>query len=175
MGVFALGTAPGLLGVAGFTSAVRGSSSRLFFRTAGLVVILLSVFNITNGFNLIGINSFPRVLGAGSESPSDSVPDYSSAKPQNSVQIIKAVYTEADDLVPNHLTLKVNQPARLEIAVKDDGYGCMGSLAFPGLTRRIENFTRGKDLVFEFTPARTGTYRITCAMGISRGDIRVIN
>lgn len=41
MGVFALGTAPGLLGVGGLTSIVKGSVARLFFKGAGVVVAML--------------------------------------------------------------------------------------------------------------------------------------
>ena len=55
MGVFALGTTPGLLGVGGLTSVIKGQSSKLFFKTAGVIVMLLAFFNISNGLNLIGV------------------------------------------------------------------------------------------------------------------------
>src|SRR3990167_494550 len=56
MGVFALGTTPGLLAVGGLTSIIRSGSARLFFKTAGGVVILLALFNVGNGLNLLGLN-----------------------------------------------------------------------------------------------------------------------
>src|SRR3990167_2099074 len=41
MGVFALGTAPGLLGIGGLTSMVKGAFAKPFFKFAGLVVIFM--------------------------------------------------------------------------------------------------------------------------------------
>jgi plastocyanin domain-containing protein len=93
---------------------------------------------------------------------------------QGEAQIIKATYTSADDLRPNQFTVKAGQPVRLEIDVKDDGSGCMGSMALPGLSRQVEMLTKGKPMVFEFTPSSAGKFDITCAMGVPRGAITVI-
>ena len=57
MGVFALGTTPGLLGVGGLTSVIKGQSSKLFFKTAGVIVVFLALFNVSNGLNLLGVKS----------------------------------------------------------------------------------------------------------------------
>ena len=57
MGTFALGTAPGLLGVGGLASAVKGVFAQRFFKFAGLVVISFAVFNISNGSTLAGFNA----------------------------------------------------------------------------------------------------------------------
>jgi sulfite exporter TauE/SafE len=57
MGVFALGTTPGLLGVGGLTSIIKGEYSKLFFKTAGVIVVLLALFNVSNGLNLLGVKS----------------------------------------------------------------------------------------------------------------------
>lgn len=63
MGVFALGTTPGLLGIGGITSVVKGIFAKRFFKFAGLVVIVLSVINITTGYSLTG---WQFASGAGS-------------------------------------------------------------------------------------------------------------
>lgn len=316
MGVFALGTAPGLLGVGGLTAAVKGQASRLFFRSAGVVVVLLSIFNITNGLNLLGVNPFTSVLGASTASAAGgtvdpnvtlengvqvvrmqqtsagytpnrftiknnlpvkwivdsrdsntcaasivsqqlgirrglkfgenifeftpaqtgtirfscsmgmytgvfNVVDGSSAAvaparqiaavvspgpasavsagscgggggcgcgggvkkavtattgevvTQGQVQVLKAVYTQDKDLVPNQFTVKAGQPVRFEIEARDDGYGCMGSITLPGLTNQVEVFTKGQTISFAFTPDKAGIFRITCAMGVPRGQIQV--
>ncbi len=316
MGVFALGTAPGLLGVGGLTSVVKKENSRLFFKTAGVIVVLLALFNLSNGFNLLGIspgvlgsfttknalaksevkdpnvklvngvqevhmrqtsrgyspNSFTiqkgipvrwivtsedqyscassiisaqigvrkslqlgentieftpektgsirfscsmgmyngsftvvdgstnqtNVLGATAQvatqtntpSPAGACgsggcgcggggktpqPVVSGAvEKQGQVQLIKATYTRDKDIVPNQFTVKVNQPVRFEIDVKEDGQGCMGSMALRGLTSQVYGLTKGEILVFDFTPAAIGSYNITCAMGVPRGIIQVI-
>lgn len=319
MGVFALGTAPGLLGIGGLTSVVKGNGAKLFFKTAGVVVILLSLFNITNGLNLLGVT--PEVLGvfttkaAAGNTVSDpnvkmvngvqevrmnqesggyrpnkftirkgipvkwiitskdiytcaasiasqqlnirkglqlgenvfeftpketgtirfscsmgmftgsftvvddkgaGVPQQATlanaqtqdtgatggscsaggcgcggaakkaaaiqnsnepaTKPitQGNVQVIKASYTSLEDISPNSFTVKANQPVRLEILSKDNGEGCMGSIAVPKLSQKVEMLTKGETTIFEFTPTSTGTYPITCAMGVPRGQIQVI-
>jgi sulfite exporter TauE/SafE/plastocyanin domain-containing protein/copper chaperone CopZ len=316
MGVFALGTAPGLLSVGGLTSVIKGQSARLFFKTAGVVVILLALFNLSNGLNLLGIN--PGFLSAfnnqavaknsvqdpnvkvvngvqevrmtqsssgyspnkftikkglpvkwivnstdsyscasslisqqlgirSSLQPGENIFEFTptqtgkirfscsmgmytgtfevvdensqvsaattnnvvkqntaggascgmgggggcggcggakkntstSQQPgetttQGNVQIIKATYTLKDDILPNKFTVKANQPVKFEIAAKDDGQGCMSSITIPNLTKQIELFTKNETLTFEFTPTQTGTYNITCAMGVPRGQIQVI-
>lgn len=315
MGVFALGTAPGLLGVGGLTSVVKGNAARIFFKTAGVVVILLAFFNVSNGLNLLGV---PQVLGAittnsssknvvqdpnvklvngvqevrmtqgpsgyspnkftikkgvpvkwivtskdiytcassivsqqlgirkglelgenifeftpsqtgtirfscsmGMYNGSFNVVDENSSattpstlaastaqntntsascsagggscgcgakkaainqnlnQPEGQtetlgdVQLLKATYTSLEDISPNKFTVKANQPVRFEIEAKDDGQGCMGSVTIPTLTRKVEVFSKGQTTVFEFTPSNTGTYNITCAMGVPRGQIQV--
>lgn len=321
MGIFALGTAPGLLGIGGLTSVVEGNGAKLFFKTAGVVVILLSLFNITNGLNLLGVS--PDVLGvfttkaaagsavsdpnvtivggvqevrmiqesggyrpnkftiqkgipvrwiitskdiytcaasivsqqlnirkglqlgenvfeftptqtgtirfscsmgmftgsftvvdgtgsAGSQVLQDRIPTVSqgqgsgvaascstnggcgcggaakkgaatqdsnepATKPvtRGNVQVIKATYTARGDISPNIFTVTANQPVRFEIAAKDNGEGCMGSVAIPKLSKKVEVFNKGEITIFEFTPTSTGTYPITCAMGVPRGQIQV--
>ncbi|MEP7167425.1 MAG: sulfite exporter TauE/SafE family protein [Candidatus Woesebacteria bacterium] len=311
LGVFAIGTAPGLLGVGGLTSIIKGGAARFFFKTAGVVVILLSLFNLQNGLNLLGINqnvfaaftskatapiSDPNVklVGGVQEvrmtqdssgySPNkftiqkgvpvkwivtskdvytcaasivaqslnirkglqlgenvfeftptevgtirfsctmgmyngaftvvdensktvavpaqnyDAVPKTTAGsscsaggggcgcgggakkavpvaqgetKTQGNVQLLKATYTSLGDISPNNFTVKVNQPVRFEIAATDDGQGCMGSVTIPKLTSKVEVFAKGQTTIFEFTPTTKGTFNITCAMGIARGQILV--
>lgn len=165
MGVFALGTAPGLLGIGGLTSVVKGSFAKSFFRFAGIVVIALALFNISNGLNLSGLKSGFNLSAQTRKAP---------VKAAGETQIIKTVYTSKDDIQPSAFKVNVGQPVRLEVDVKEDGFGCMGSFALPRLSRQVEMLTKGKTLVYEFTPEDKGTYQITCAMGIPRGTIEVI-
>ncbi|OQY65123.1 hypothetical protein B6D29_04415 [Microgenomates bacterium UTCPR1] len=311
MGVFALGTAPGLLSVGGMTAFIKGAFAKMFFKFAGVVVVALAFFNILNGYNLTGLNidvlsAFNKGVVAQSNDPNvtiengvqivkmtqnasgyspnsftikkdipvkwvinstdsftcaasivsaklgvrqglqqgeniieftpkevgpirfscsmgmytgvfnvvdgsgntpaakadNSAPAPAScggagggcgcgAKPQrqaaldadktppvkaeqnNSVQLIKATYTQADDIQPNKFSVKSGSPVRFEIEAKENGTGCMGSIALPGLSQTIDVFTQGKSTVFEFTPTKPGNYTITCAMGVPRGTIIV--
>lgn len=88
-------------------------------------------------------------------------------------QTIKAIYTSGTDIQPNQFTVKAGTPVRMEINVKDDGYGCMGSITIPGLTNKVEVLQKNKVIVFDFVPNKTGKYDITCAMGVPRGAITV--
>jgi len=297
MGIFALGTAPGLLGIGGLTSIVRGSFAKKFFKFAGLMVIALSIFNLSNGYNLtgwsgifsgdsgsteivddpnvvmengiqvarmkqlpggyqpnkfvikkgipvkwiveatnidvcsssivankIGIKKFlelgenifeftPKETGEikfsctmgmysgkfiviegnvseqdtsagkqvvseenGSEpkpdsvSKNDSVVDIS----DTDIQIIKATYQDYyNDISPKEFSVQAGKKVRFEISSKEDGDGCMASIMIPGLVDRPEFLTTSKIIRFEFTPEKRGTYLITCAMGVPRGEIVV--
>ncbi|OGK20689.1 hypothetical protein A3C23_05860 [Candidatus Roizmanbacteria bacterium RIFCSPHIGHO2_02_FULL_37_13b] len=315
MGIFALGTTPGLLGIGGLTSVVSGAYTKPFFKFAGLVVIFMALFNISNGLNLSGIDvnalvsskdttvsgSDPNVTlqdniqivkmtqtGSGyspnsftikkgipvkwiitSEDPftcaasilssklgirknlvageniieftpkeegqirfTCSMGMYSGvfnvvegdgsstttnrqvintataqnvvsscglggggcgcgAKPQiqaqldadktppeeavqdGALQVIKASYSVAEDVVPNKFTVKAGIPVRFDIEAKEDGQGCMGSIMIPNLDNTAQGFEKGKVTSLVFTPQKPGSYTITCAMGVPRGTILV--
>ena len=110
--------------------------------------------------------------GGGAKTPQPVVSGIVEKKGQ--AQLIKASYTRDKDIVPNQFTVKVNQPVRFEIAVNEDGQGCMGSITLPGLTNQVYGLTKGQPIIFEFTPTTIGAYNITCAMGVPRGIIQVI-
>lgn len=315
MGVFALGTMPGLLGIGGLTAVLKGAVAQRFFKVAGLAVMGLALFNISNGLNLTGL---PVVISAAAQSAGEAaeiqpgtnaqetvqivrmeqsgggykpnkftvkvgvpvrwiinstnpnscassiysqqlgvrrnlkrgeniieftpkeigqirfscsmgmytgvfnvVKDTSQGelgvaqeegnptgdqpavargagcggngggcggcgggavktKPtagetvnKDEVQVIQSIYTRVADLSPNEFTVKAKQPVRYEIEAKDNGSGCMGSITIPGLTDEVQTFRQGKKIAFEFTPTQTGSYPITCAMGVPRGTIVV--
>lgn len=310
MGVFALGTTPGLLGVGGLTSIIKGYFAQKFFKFAGVVVTLLAFFNAQNGLNLMGLSpaylfsSNPSVLAASATNnivdgvqvvkmtqsangyspniftvvkdvpvkweinstdpntcastiiisrlgirkslelgdntveftPTDigklpfscSMGMYTgyfnvvekgtdtasaqeiavaqappaksgascgggggcgcgrgakqAAKPavagsatqENAVQVIKTTYTQEKDISPNEFTVKAGSPVRMEIDVKDNGSGCMGTITVPKLVDDPKYLAKGSTIIFSFTPSSTGNYPITCAMGIPRGVIKVI-
>lgn len=174
LGTFAVGTTPGLLGIGALTSFLKGAMSKYFYKFAGLVVVALAIFNISNGLNLSGAKNLLPKIDIAVTKNSDVKITETVAVEKDGVQVIKAYYSTQDDMVPNNITLKNGQPARIEIDVRDDGFGCMGSMAFPGLSRQVEMLQKGKNLVFEFTPTKTGSYDITCAMGVPRGKITVL-
>jgi len=313
MGLFALGTAPGLLSIGGLTSLVRGSFKTKFFKFAGLAVIFFALFNLNNGYTLASLSlggggnnsrqettaSDPNVTlengvqvvhmteGSNGYSPNsfsvqkgipvkwiiDAQAPYSCASTivvpklgiqksltagentieftptetgklpfscsmgmytgsfnvydgstptaanliatanasqapvassggtcggggggcgcggggakiaQNTtvtpatkvanVQLIKTTYTRAADIQPNNFTVKVGQPVRLEIAVKDDGSGCMSTIKIQSLYENPQPLVAGQTIVMEFTPQQTGSFLITCAMNVPRGTIKV--
>lgn len=288
MGLFALGTAPGLLGVGGLTSILKGTAAKKFFRFVGLAVAVLALFNISNGYNLTGwnlgvnrasantienaatnrniktenglqivrmdqlvggyspnsftikqgiptrwiINSkapnscaasiistqlgIKRLLQAG-ENTIDFVPkisgrvkfscsmgmyvgyfnilanndvnqksidglfadssDSGDAEPGNdpykNATILRASYTYDTDITPKEFIAAVGVPTILEIDVKEDGAGCMGSIVLPGLNNEIEYLRKGEKLALKFTATKPGVYDIACGMGSPRGQITV--
>ncbi|MDP3057599.1 MAG: sulfite exporter TauE/SafE family protein [bacterium] len=294
MSLFALGTAPGLLGIGGLASIFKGKNARIFFAATGLAVIILGWVNITNGSQLVfqgkapgadagvvvssdvqevrmtqsssgyspniftvekgkkvkwiitSTNQFscasslvmPKYgiskglvkgeniiefvptetgeisfscsmgmyrgkfivveagtniavqsaagtidtsnsggggggCGGGARKPIDSTT--TSAVNNNNEQLIKAEYTLTKDISPNRFEVKRGAPVRFEIDVKESGRGCMSSLMVSGLYNSAQYLQGGTKMVLSFTPQTAGDYNITCAMGVPRGVIKVIN
>ncbi len=111
--------------------------------------------------------------GGGAAKPIDST--VTAPVVNNSEQVIKSVYTLAKDISPNKFEVKKGVPVRFEIDVKESGRGCMGSLMVPGLYNSAQYLEGGTKMVLTFTPQTAGDYNITCAMGVPRGVIKVVN
>ncbi len=282
MGAFALGTAPGLLGVGGLTSLIKGPAAHKFFKFAGVVVVALAVVNISNGLNLTGWKSIftsPGAAAAGQDadvqdgaqvvrmtqtaggyspknftvkkglpvrwlidsksssscaasimaskigvrqnlkpgeneidftpkeigqiqftcsmgmyggsfnvveadraSPDSGTPDGSAAPvaPDRQpipadAQILQTTYKDArTDISPREFTVKAGTPVVMEVLAEQDGQGCMGMIMVQGLDEEPQFLEKGQTLRFSFTPRKTGSFYITCAMGVPRGRITVV-
>ena len=162
MGLFALGTMPGLLGIGGITSVVKGWFKGYFFKFAGLIVMVLGLLNISYGYNLTGIVlSFPNIQNE--EKISGTLED--------GKRVIK-ITQYGNGYSPNKLTVRKNIPVKLLINATNL-YSCSASFVIPaynifsGLKEGINEF--------EFTPTKTGPVRFSCSMGMYTGVINVIN
>lgn len=161
MGVFALGTAPGLLGVGGIASSVKGGSARLFFKTAGIIVIALSLFNIRNGLTLIGLN--PASVRAQSVATDPNV------KIVDGFQEIR-MRQVATGYIPNKFTVKKGIPVRW-IIDSQSSYTCAASIFSKKLG--ISQVLKSGENIIEFTPGQTGTIPFSCGMGMYTGSFTV--
>ncbi|KKU14553.1 MAG: Heavy metal transport/detoxification protein [Microgenomates group bacterium GW2011_GWC2_45_8] len=173
MGVFALGTAPGLLGVGGLSSIVKGDGARLFFKTAGVVVIALSFFNIKNGFNLAGgWPDIPRIIAVLAAQPGDTLATVGTAKAAVSgVQEI-AMTQGPGGYSPNKFTIQAGVPVRWTITSTDVNT-CAASLVSQQIGVRT-NLKLGKNVI-EFTPKSAGAIRFSCSMGMFTGSFTVVD
>jgi len=163
MGAFAIGTAPGLLGIAGISSVVKGETARFFFKVAGIIVIGLGLWNISNGWSLTGI--------VVRQSGSKQVATGPSAELRDGKQYLRMEQWSAG-YNPNEFTIKKGVPFVWQIN-STNAYTCASSLVVPSLGIR-RNLTSG-DNVIEFTPTKAGIIRFSCSMGMFRGTINVIN
>lgn len=166
MGVFALGTAPGLLGIGGLTSMVKGAFAKPFFKFAGLVVIFMAIFNISNGLNLSGIdvNAFinPKVNSVAGNDPNVTL--------ENGVQIVKMTQTSSG-YSPNSFTIKKGIPVKW-IVTSEDAFTCAASIVSSQLGIR-KNLEAGENII-EFTPTEAGNVRFTCSMGMYSGSFNIV-
>lgn len=165
MGIFALGTAPGLLGVGGITSLVKGIFAKRFFKFAGILVILFSLINIANGYNLTGwqVNSSSGKRAVSSKKPKDDL--------NNEVQTIRMTETSRG-YSPNSFTIKKGIPVRWIIDVQDP-LSCASSIVMNkfNISKRL---SKGENII-EFTPTEAGTIRFSCSMGMYTGSFNVTN
>lgn len=91
------------------------------------------------------------------------------------VQIIKGAIVDQVGLVPANYSVKVGQPVRFEISSNVDVDGCMSTIMIYDLYDKPSLIKAGKTIVMEFTPTKSGTYDISCAMGVPWGELKVIN
>lgn len=167
MGAFALGTAPGLLSLGGLTAVVKGKSARRFFKFAGVIVILLALFNLNNGFTLAGFDLSSSTNQATS-GPAVIDPNVSL---ENGVQVVHMI--EADGgYSPKQFTIKKDVPVRWVI----DGqapYSCASTILLPKLNIR-KNLVAGENTI-NFTPTEVGKLSFSCSMGMYTGAFNVVD
>jgi len=166
MGVFALGTAPGLLGVGGMSAAVKGYAGKLFFKTAGVAVIMLAFFNLANGLNLLGINP---VQGFSQRAAASSTDD-PNVKLVSGMQEVR-MNQLANGYSPNKFTIKKGIPVRWIINSKDSNT-CASSILASKIGVR-KTLTPGENII-DFLPEEAGTIRFTCSMGMYSGSFEVV-
>lgn len=167
MGVFAVGTAPGLLGIGGLTSVIKGVFAQKFFKFAGVVVVALSLFNLNNGLNLIGVS--PTSLFENGTSVL-AASDDTTAEIQGNTQVVRMKQT-ASGYEPNSFTITKGVPVKW-IVTSTDPNSCAASILASKIGVRA-NLHPGEN-VFEFTPKETGKIPFSCMMGMFRGSFTVV-
>lgn len=162
MGAFALGTTPGLLGVGGLASFFKGAGAKRFYKFAGVLVVALALFNISNGYHLTGWTFFSA--NAGAAQVSQAVP----AETAEGYQVVNMTQN-ATGYQPNRFTVKVGVPVKWDI--NSVSASCATSLQVPGLGI-TKSLKRGENSI-EFTPTETGTINFSCGMGMYTGQFYV--
>ena len=164
MGLFALGTVPGLLSLGGITSTVRGAFARKFFKFAGLVVLLFALFNISNGLGLTGVNlAYGQTKNININDPNVTL--------ENGVQVVR-MKELANGYSPNSFTIKQGVPVKWIIDAQAP-YSCASSLIMQKYNIR-KNLVKGKNII-EFTPKEIGRIPFSCSMGMYTGAFNVVD
>jgi len=155
MSLFALGTAWGLLGVGGLSSVFKGRAAKKFFAVAGLAVILLGVYNISNGGSVV----FTK-FGEQNNAVLTGNEDYQEVK----------MTQGAGGYSPNVLTVKRGKPVKW-IINSTTTYSCASYIVMPkfGISQPLQ---KGQNII-TFTPTETGEIPFSCSMGMYRGKFIV--
>jgi len=164
MGLFTLGTVPGLLTVGGLTAAVKGALARKFFKFAGLVVLIFAMFNISNGFSLTGFN-----LAYG-QTENVNINDQNVTL-ENGLQVVKMTES-ARGYSPNNFTIRQGVPVKWVIDARAP-YSCAASLSMPKYN--IRKYLSAGENIIEFTPTETGRIPFSCSMGMYTGVFNVVD
>lgn len=165
MGLFALGTAPGLLGIGGLTSFVKGAFGKTFFKFVGLAVIVFAFMNISNGMTLSGFRLPDLSVPQKKQAVENNVPPV-----KNGFQVIR-MKQWAGGYEPNQFTIKKGVPVRWEVEGTTP-YSCSNTLVIPAL--RVGARLRMGVNVVEFTAPQAGRLAFSCAMGMYTGYFDVI-
>jgi len=172
---FAVGTMIPLMAIGASSVKLGGNqkSSEVFLKTAGLLIIFFIIFNLNLQFGLVrylsgAINAF---IAPGNSIDSGILSNQDNSSTADQTQLVQAVYSDSQGLVPSVFNVGVGKLVRLEIEVQDNVYGCMSTILIPGLWDRPELMRKGKTVVMEFTVSRSGTFPLTCAMGVPWGTI----
>ena len=164
MFLFALGTLPSLLGISFISTKATGRTSHLFIHFAGVLVLLLSIFNLRSGMALANI-SFTRVFA-----PASRQEVVIGAPGKTGTQEISMRVT-AYGYEPPELTVQAGTPVRWTID-GSEASGCTSGLVVSDL--KINQPLKKGSNVFEFTPKIRGDIAFTCSMGMIRGTIHVL-
>jgi len=166
MGLFAVGTLPGILGIGGLTAAVRGAFATRFFRFAGVAVLAFAAINITGALGVLapGLLANPFAAGAAPTVASDNVTF------ENGTQVLHTTQV-ATGYEPSSATVYVGEPVRWEI--DSVAVSCAASVYAPEMGISTVVLDPGVNTL-SFTPTATGTLHYSCAMGMYTGTITVI-
>jgi uncharacterized protein len=163
LAVFALGTAPGLLALAGLPVVVPSGWRPALLRLVGVVVLAFAVVNGTAGLRLSGIGLPFGVSAAAAAGPAAAV--------VNGTQAL-TTYQDGDGYRPGNVSIYAGLPTRWTVESSTTAT-CASSLVVPslGISVRLHKGANTIDL-----PAlQAGTLRYSCAMGMYDGAITVVD
>lgn len=164
--VFSLGTLPALLSLSAISSFVKGVFQKYFLRFAGVLVVILSVFNINNGLTLAGFNF--NIVSAFTSSSSNKQAEVATVPIVDGKQIVK-MKVSGYTYTPNKFTVVEGVPVEWQI---DGGSaaGCGRVVVMPSLGMSKYLSPQGITTII-FTPTKTGTIPFNCSMGMmTRGS-----
>ncbi|HEY3380640.1 MAG TPA: sulfite exporter TauE/SafE family protein, partial [Vicinamibacterales bacterium] len=163
LGTFAIGTAPGLLAIAGLPVVVPSRAKPTLLRLVGVVVLGFALMNGSAGIRLSGF-SLDSLVGMVSAAP---LPGTLGADGTQRI----TTYQDAGGYSPGNIVIYAGYPTTWTIQSSNTS-SCASSLFVPGLDIRTR-LSKGPN-TFEIPALRPGTINYTCAMGMYGGKITVV-
>lgn len=182
--VFSLGTLPSLISLGAITSYIKGSIQKDFMKFAGVIVILLGIFNMINGLNLSGINFnlFPAKEAYAPEENVQSDIDTSGINPfiANYIKSSRAPAQKPEvvdgkqiarmkivdlNYMPAKFIVEKGIPVEWQIDASRAA-GCAQVISAPGIGI-YKYLSPNRINVIDFTPQDTGKISFSCTMGMT--------
>jgi sulfite exporter TauE/SafE/plastocyanin domain-containing protein/copper chaperone CopZ len=163
LGTFALGTAPGLLALAGLPLVVPSRAKPTLLRLVGVVVIGFALLNGSAGLRLSGL-TFPDLVGIASAAPLPGTLG------SDGVQRV-TTNQHATGYSPENLVIYAGYPTVWTIESTTEAT-CAASLWAPDLGLR-ERLRLGPNTI-NLPALSPGKLRYSCAMGMYGGSITVV-
>jgi len=159
--VFSLGTLPALISLSAITSFARGAFQRHFLKFAGVLVVLLAIFNINNGLALAGINvDLASAFKNNGNVASNSAPTSQIVDGKQIVDMTVSGYS----YTPSKFTVVQGVPVEWRIDGRN-AVGCGQVLVMP--TLGVSKYLSPEGITtITFTPTETGTIPFNCSMGM---------
>ncbi len=164
MTVFALGTAPTLLGLGAATVFVQGSTLKRMTGVAGVLVLVIGLSQLFNGMTLLGVHSLTNPTTGQIARASDEL-TLVDGRQIIQMEIGSGVYE------PDVLQVVEDIPVEWDIW-GPKFMGCAQTLVSPGLG--INVYLKPGNNVVTFTPPQPGRYVFSCSMGMIRGTMIVL-
>ena len=165
LATFAIGTAPGLLAVAGLPAVVPSESRPTLLRFIGVAVLGFALLNGTAGLTLAGV-PLPS-LGIGATAAS-ALPAGVGADGVQSLSTIQ----RASGYEPREAAIYANVPTRWTIESRSNS-SCAQFLVVPSLGISVR--LRPGPNTIELPPMAAGRLNYSCAMGMFSGRITIVN
>lgn len=166
LGAFALGTAPGLLALAGVPIVVPSAAKPYLLRVVGIVVLAFAFLNLNAGLQLAGL-TLPG-FGVGSVAAAQAT---STLSADGTSQLL-TTYQAADGYSPSNAVIYAGIPTVWTVESKTVTT-CAATMVIPawntGATLKLGPNT------FNLPALKAGTIRYTCAMGMYSGTITVVD
>lgn len=164
LATFALGTAPGLLALAGLPVVVPGTARPTLLRLVGVFVLAFAVINVSSGARLAGFT-----LPAIGDDGRGATPVVTFA--EDGTQLL-TTYQEAAGYSPANATIYAGIPTRWTIESKTTA-SCAAFIVFPsfGVQARLN---LGPN-VFDLAAMPAGRIDYMCTMGMYAGTITIVD
>lgn len=154
MMIFSLGTAPSLLGLGAVTSFSKGSFQKHFLRFAAVLVVLLGIFSLRAGLQLVDATGADMIVAPGSAADPN-------VKLVDGVQVVN-MRIQGYEYYPSQFTVEVGKPVEWVVDASKAA-GCGKVLVADKIG--VREFIQGTKTI-RFTPSEVGSISFTCSMGM---------